>query len=81
MFFWVLEPYKLAGRCQRFGETYCLHLQGKYFVFLSRTVFYVLLQGRGYSLHRVAAKLQEQPFIRNDMGFDLEVRRSQCAAT
>jgi hypothetical protein len=28
MFFWVLVPCRLVGRCQRFGETYCLHLQG-----------------------------------------------------
>jgi hypothetical protein len=28
MFFWVLTPYRLVGRCQSFGETYCLHLQG-----------------------------------------------------
>jgi hypothetical protein len=27
MFFWVSAPCKLVGRCQRFGETYCLHLQ------------------------------------------------------
>jgi hypothetical protein len=27
MFFWVLEPCRLVGRCQHFGETYCLHLQ------------------------------------------------------
>jgi hypothetical protein len=27
MFFWVLAPCKLVSRCQRFGETYCLHLQ------------------------------------------------------
>jgi hypothetical protein len=26
--FWVWEPCRLVGRCQRFGETYCLHLQG-----------------------------------------------------
>jgi hypothetical protein len=25
MFFWVLRPCKLVGRCHRFGETYCLH--------------------------------------------------------
>jgi hypothetical protein len=24
--FWVVKPCKLAGRYQRFGETYCLHL-------------------------------------------------------
>jgi hypothetical protein len=28
MFFWVLVPCRLVGTCQRFGETYCLHLQG-----------------------------------------------------
>jgi hypothetical protein len=28
LFFWVLAPYRLVGRCQRFGETYCLHLHG-----------------------------------------------------
>jgi hypothetical protein len=28
MFFWVLAPYRLVDRCQRFGETYCLQLQG-----------------------------------------------------
>jgi hypothetical protein len=28
MFFWILAPCILVGRCQRFGETYCLHLQG-----------------------------------------------------
>jgi hypothetical protein len=27
-FFWVLAPCRLNGTCQRFGETYCLHLQG-----------------------------------------------------
>jgi hypothetical protein len=26
--FWVVRLYGLAGRYQRFGETYCLHLQG-----------------------------------------------------
>jgi hypothetical protein len=26
--FWVLTPCRLAGGCKRFGETYCLHLQG-----------------------------------------------------
>jgi hypothetical protein len=25
---WVVTPCRLVGRCQRFGETYCLHLQG-----------------------------------------------------
>jgi hypothetical protein len=24
MFFWVLAPCRLVGRCQHFGETYCL---------------------------------------------------------
>jgi hypothetical protein len=28
-FFRVLVPCRLVGRCQRFGETYCLHLQGR----------------------------------------------------
>jgi hypothetical protein len=28
MFFWVSAPCRLIGRCQSFGETYCLHLQG-----------------------------------------------------
>jgi hypothetical protein len=28
MFFWVWEPCGPAGRSQRFGEAYCLHLQG-----------------------------------------------------
>jgi hypothetical protein len=28
LFFWVLAPRRLIGRCQRFGETYCFHLQG-----------------------------------------------------
>jgi hypothetical protein len=28
MFFWVLAPYRLVGRCQRFRETYYLHLPG-----------------------------------------------------
>jgi hypothetical protein len=26
MFFWVLVPCKLVGRCQCYRETYCLHL-------------------------------------------------------
>jgi hypothetical protein len=26
--FWVVTPYVLADGCQRFGGTYCLHLQG-----------------------------------------------------
>jgi hypothetical protein len=25
---WVLVLHSFVGRCQRFGETYCLHLQG-----------------------------------------------------
>jgi hypothetical protein len=28
LFFWVVTPCRLIGRYQRFGETYCLHLQG-----------------------------------------------------
>jgi hypothetical protein len=28
LLFWVLAPCRLVGRYQRFGETYCLHLQG-----------------------------------------------------
>jgi hypothetical protein len=28
IFFWDLVLCRLIGRCQRFGETYCLHLQG-----------------------------------------------------
>jgi hypothetical protein len=28
MFHWVWAPCGLPGRCQRFGEAYCLHLQG-----------------------------------------------------
>jgi hypothetical protein len=28
MIFWVLAPCRLVGRYQRFGDTYCLHLQG-----------------------------------------------------
>jgi hypothetical protein len=28
LFLWDLAPCRLVGRCQRFGETYCLHLQG-----------------------------------------------------
>jgi hypothetical protein len=27
LFFWVSVSYRLMGRCQRFGETYCLRLQ------------------------------------------------------
>jgi hypothetical protein len=26
--FWVVTPCGLAGRYKRFGDTYCLHLQG-----------------------------------------------------
>jgi hypothetical protein len=26
---WVVTPCELVGRYQRFGETYCLHLQGR----------------------------------------------------
>jgi hypothetical protein len=26
--FWVMTPFRLVGRYQRFGGTYCLHLQG-----------------------------------------------------
>jgi hypothetical protein len=28
LLFWVLLPSRLVGRCQRFGKTCCLHLQG-----------------------------------------------------
>jgi hypothetical protein len=28
LFFWVLVPCRLVGRCHRFGEKYCLHRQG-----------------------------------------------------
>jgi hypothetical protein len=28
LLFWVLAPFRLVVRYQRFGETYCLHLQG-----------------------------------------------------
>jgi len=28
MFLVYVTPYRLEGRCQGFGETYCLHLQG-----------------------------------------------------
>jgi hypothetical protein len=28
LFFWVVTPCRLVDRYQRFGETYCLHLQG-----------------------------------------------------
>jgi hypothetical protein len=28
MMFWALAPCRLVGRCQRFGVTYCFHLQG-----------------------------------------------------
>jgi hypothetical protein len=28
LFFWVVMQCRLVGRCQFFGETYCLHLQG-----------------------------------------------------
>jgi hypothetical protein len=28
MFYWVLVPCRLVGSCHRFGEAYCLHLQG-----------------------------------------------------
>jgi hypothetical protein len=28
LLFWVLVMRNFEGRCQRFGETYCLHLQG-----------------------------------------------------
>jgi hypothetical protein len=28
MFFWLSVPCRLVDRCQRFGGTYCLHLQG-----------------------------------------------------
>jgi hypothetical protein len=28
LFFWVVMQCRLVGRCQCFGETYCLHLQG-----------------------------------------------------
>jgi hypothetical protein len=28
MMFWVSVPCRFVGRCQRFGEIYCLHLQG-----------------------------------------------------
>jgi hypothetical protein len=29
MLFWVVMPCRLVDRYQRFGETYCLHLQGR----------------------------------------------------
>jgi hypothetical protein len=28
MVFWALAPFGFVDRCQRFGETYCLLLQG-----------------------------------------------------
>jgi hypothetical protein len=28
MLFWVLAPCRIVGRCESFGETYCLHFQG-----------------------------------------------------
>jgi hypothetical protein len=28
LFFWVITPCGLASRYQRFGGTYCVHLQG-----------------------------------------------------
>jgi hypothetical protein len=28
LFFWVVAPRVLVGRYQRFGGTYCVHLQG-----------------------------------------------------
>jgi hypothetical protein len=28
MFFWVLGPCRLIGRCQYVEETFCLHLHG-----------------------------------------------------
>jgi hypothetical protein len=28
LFIWILMLCRLIGRCQHFGETYCLHLQG-----------------------------------------------------
>jgi hypothetical protein len=28
LFFWVVTPYQLESKYQRFGRTYCLHLQG-----------------------------------------------------
>jgi low affinity Fe/Cu permease len=27
IFFWILAPFRLVGRCQRFGETYYLYLR------------------------------------------------------
>jgi hypothetical protein len=27
LFLWVLAPLRLVGRCQHFGETYCLQLR------------------------------------------------------
>lgn len=27
--FWFVKPYGLEGRYQRFGESYCFHLQGR----------------------------------------------------
>jgi hypothetical protein len=29
MLFWILTPCRMAGRAQRFGEAYCVHLQGE----------------------------------------------------
>jgi hypothetical protein len=35
LFFGVLAPCRLVGRCHRFGKTYCLHLQCRRLEFVS----------------------------------------------
>jgi hypothetical protein len=37
MLFWVVTPYRHVGGYQRFGETYCLHLQGRHFYLQANT--------------------------------------------
>jgi hypothetical protein len=57
MLFSVLTPYRLVGRDQRFGETYCLHPQGWMFK------YYILdIQANDTVIYNNALYIQSEAF-------------------
>jgi hypothetical protein len=47
MMTWILAPCRLVGRCQRFGEIYCPHLQGWRWQYVSTKRWHIPLSQHG----------------------------------
>jgi hypothetical protein len=62
--FWVLTPCRLVGRCQRFGDKHCLHLQAEVAMLESGGIYVGLEEGKAEGVGQSGARNGGRSFRR-----------------